>query len=261
MTASVSTRGMKGACFSDVERENMYAGALSYYIHSLLSSDSGHSIVFVDNSGWDLERLKAKLPEYDSSRIEFISLPPDNFDISKGKGYNELLLITGGVKTSNFINKSGAFFKVTGRYPIYNLGKLISDGTKAIESKGLDLYCDIKDHKLYDWLKLGWNGHSFDCRLFAVKSDFYLSEIAPLYAQCDDYAPGGGKLLEDVLFRFVKSHPGNYSLRFRREPQFGGVEGSNVSAISFSKNQDSMKGKLKRVVGNAIRIFTPWFKF
>ena len=32
MTASVSTKGMKGACFSDTEREQMYLNALSFYI-------------------------------------------------------------------------------------------------------------------------------------------------------------------------------------------------------------------------------------
>lgn len=49
--------------------------------------------------------------------------------------------------------------------------------------------------------------------------------------------------------------------RVIREPEFGGVEGSNVTAFSFSKNQNSMKGQLKRFVGNGIRIFMPWLKF
>lgn len=150
--------------------------------------------------------------------------------------------------------------KVTGRYPIYNIGRLLSDADTTFE-KGMELYADIKDHKIYDWLRLGWSGHSFECRVFATSTEFYLHNIAPLYAECDDYAPQGGKLLEDVLFRFVKNSEGRFSLRFKREPEFGGVEGSNVTAFSFSKNQNSMKGQLKRFVGNGIRIFMPWLKF
>ena len=70
MTASISTRGMKGACFTDMEREDMYAEALSYYIQHLLSHDTSQRIVFAENSGWDLRSLKQKLPTYDKSRME-----------------------------------------------------------------------------------------------------------------------------------------------------------------------------------------------
>ena len=50
-------------------------------------------------------------------------------------------------------------------------------------------------------------------------------------------------------------------LRFGREPHFGGLEGSDIAALSFSKEQDSWKGKAKRLVGNAIRMFLPFFYF
>ena len=258
MTASVSTRGMKGACFTDIEREKMYLSALSFYIDNLVLVDQRYSIVFADNSGWDLNRIITKLPEFDKGRIEFISLPPEDFDISKGKGYNELLLITKAIEKSIFIKNAGYFFKVTGRYPIYNIRHFIDNADKFINRQNGDLYADIKDHKLYDWLRLGWNGHSFDCRLFGVRVDYYKKYIAPLYIKCDDY---NGNLLEGVLFDFVKLNSGKLSLRFDREPHFGGLEGSNIAAVSFSKDQDSIKGKIKRYVGDSIRIFMPWFKF
>lgn len=59
MTASVSTRGMKGACFTDDERERMYLNALSYYLLALPDA----KIVFAENSGWNLEDFARKLPE------------------------------------------------------------------------------------------------------------------------------------------------------------------------------------------------------
>ena len=202
MTGSVSTRGMKGACFTDEEREVMYVEAIKYYIDNLLFKDKSQKIVFAENSGWDLKLIKAKLPSYDEERVEFISLHADEFDISRGKGYNELLMINKVVERSKFIKEAGYFFKVTGRYPIYNIAYFLNKAVKILLENGYDMYCDMKDHNLYDICKLGWNGHSFECRLFGVRNLWYKEHIAPLYAECNDY---NGKPMETVLFRNVKN--------------------------------------------------------
>lgn len=112
MTASVSTRGMKGACFTDDERERMYLNALSYYLLALPYA----KIVFAENSGWNLEDFARKLPEECRRRlgdVEFISLPIDLFDNSRGKGYNETIIMHEAVLRSKFIGEAGQFFKVT----------------------------------------------------------------------------------------------------------------------------------------------------
>ena len=259
MTASVSTRGMRGACFTDEEREAMYAGVLTYYIQHLMNKETQQTIVFAENSGYDLQRLRRLIPAFDEERIEFLSFPPQDFDITRGKGYNEMLMINGAVMRSRLINEADAFFKVTGRYPVYNIAHFLRQAERALWERGLDMYCDIKDHKLYDRLHLGWNGHSFECRLFGVKKQWYLDNMTELYKECNDY---GGRFLEDVLFDFVKKQSQGVSLRFKREPHLGGLEGSEIAgAFIFTKRQDGPKGKLKRFVGNCIRIFTPWFKF
>lgn len=135
MTASVSTRGMKGALYSDAQRELMYADALTYYIHNLLPQ-GGYKIVFVENSGWNLDSLKNKLPSYNPSEIEFVSLAPEDFDITRGKGYNEVLMINQAVSKSKFINSAEGFFKVTGRYPIYNIKHFIDNASQFIHRGG-----------------------------------------------------------------------------------------------------------------------------
>lgn len=123
------------------------------------------------------------------------------------------------------------------------------------------LYCDIKDHNLYDWLRLGWCGHSFDCRVWAITVERFQREVAPLYSEVNDYGKNM-RLLEEVLFDYVKqSSRDSMEVRFKREPVFGGFEGSVVDALSFSKNQQSVKSRFKRLVGNSIRIFMPWFYF
>lgn len=262
MTASVSTRGMKNACFTDKEREGMYVGALQFYIDKLLNNvnEGGYNIVFSENSGYDLTRIRDKIKILDPNRIEFISLNPEQFDISKGKGYNELLLINNSLKQSDFIQKSGAFLKVTGRYPIYNINYFVDYGSNLIFQQNKDLYIDIKDHKIYDWLRLSWNGHSADVRTFASTVDFYQKNIGNRYAELNDFE---GRLAESLFFDVVKSNIGNPNIvcRFKREPHCGGIEGSNINAISFSKNQDSVKGKIKRYTGNFIRKALPFFWF
>lgn len=273
MTASVSTRGMKGACFSDEERYGMYLETLRYYITTLLSPsrhDFCVKLVFTDNSGWDLSTFHKDLTgefgaDIVDSNVEFISLPPELFDISKGKGYNELLMINMAVDKSAFINQTGTFFKVTGRYPIYNLPRFIKSTIKAFDN-GYCFYCDIKSHNLYRRLGLDWNSHSFEARLWGSTVEFYNKYIRELYTGCYDY---DGRFVECVLYdalakmtdRFKHAREAGMIVRFSREARFGGIEGSVSTAASFSKDQQSLKSKMKTFAGNFFRIFTPWFKF
>jgi hypothetical protein len=224
----------------------------------VLINGGGYKIVFVDNSGWDLSRIQKQLPKQES--IEFISLNPDLFNISRGKGYNELLLINLAIEQSQFIQEKQAFLKVTGRYPVYNIRYFIDYFSKYFQDKKIDLYIDIKDHKLYDLLHLGWCGHSADVRLFAASVSFYNANIANKYRNLNDYE---GHLLEGLMYDIVKPliKKSNIICRFKKEPRYGGLEGSNVNAISFTKNQNSFKGKFKRFTGNFIRKFLPFFWF
>lgn len=257
MTASVSTHGMVGACFTDEQREKMYEESLQFYCSDIMEKDQDQTIVFAENSDWDISIIKSAVPEKMIDRVEFLSFPHKAFDISRGKGYNEAKLIDGCIKSSRFIKNAGGFFKVTGRYPIYNISYFIKTANKRIGS-GCQFYGDVKDHKLYDRLRLGWNGHSLDCRIFASTNEFWEKAVSSNVNLLDDYR---GLLLEDLMFKNIRHAEENRSLRFGREPHFGGLEGSDVDAISFSKDQDSIKSKVKRFVGNGIRLCLPWFWF
>ena len=264
MTASVSTRGMKGADFSDVEREKMYLETLEYYLRDF----SGRKIVFVENSGWDLVAFKTKVKVAATAlaRVEFLSLDPDEFDVSKGKGYNELQMISKAILRSSAIRATGAFMKVTGRYPIYNLGYYLERGEHYLFGKGYHYYGDIKDHKVFDFLfpnnTKKWNGHAAYTVLFATTVDFYMTNLGPRYVDCYDY---DYNFVENVWFKVLKPYRGKadskVQLRFRREPICGGLQGSNAQTIGFSKSNQSIKAKVARLVGNCIRWFMPWFWF
>ena len=262
MTAAVSTRGMKGACFDSELREQMYVDALNFYVKIFSDNKCDNKIIFVENSGWDLRRIENKVINPKGVNIEFVSLNPAEFDITRGKGYNELLMIIKVFQCNDTIKEAGAFFKVTGRYPIYNIIRFIKEAESSIYLNGVSIYCDIKNHNIYERLGLKWSARSCDVRLFGVENEFFKNNIASRLEELDDYKKD---LLEDLFYKIVMQNIENDNLkvkcRFSREPHFGGIEGSNVNAVSFSKNQDDIKSKIKRFVGNIFRIFFPkiWF--
>lgn len=264
MTASVSTRGMRGADFSDAERERMYLQTLEFYLHEFCE----RAIVFAENSGWDLDAFKSKLPKdvTDLERVEFVSLDPKDFDVSMGKGYNELILINQAIERSASIRDVGAFMKVTGRYPIYNLGYYLQCAEHYLFDKGYDFYGDMKDHKVFDVLfpqnTKKWNGHAAYTVLYATTVDFYKKQLGPKYVECYDY---NYNFVENVWFKVLKPYRGRkvskVHLRFGREPVCGGLQGSSAQTIAFSKSNQSLKSRIVRFIGNCIRIFMPWFWF
>lgn len=297
MTASVSTRGMKGACFSDEEREQMYLETLRYYLETL---PEDQPIVFADNSGWDLGRFRRLLEgegvgvvercseegnassaptptpaptstPASQSRVEFLSIDPSICDQSRGKGYNEILLMNAVVERSELIKKAGAFMKVTGRYPIYNLPRFLK-GAQAWIAKGGRYYGDMKDHKVFDWLCKDtnkWNGHAAYTVLFATTVEFYKEKLAGSYRDCNDYT---NQWIEVVWYRIlapyrrslkveVGSEKCGVKLRLPVEPVCGGFQGSERQTVMASQSNESAKAKLARFVGNCIRTFMPWFWF
>ena len=312
MTASVSTRGMKGACFSDEQREQMYLETLRYYLETL---PEDQPIVFADNSGWGLDRFQQLADQFEkkergvrgqelgvrkeegqwndenstvhlhlfsppSSRVEFISVDPAICDQTRGKGYNEILLMNAVVERSELIKQAGAFMKVTGRYPIYNLPRFLK-GAREWMAKGGKFYGDMKDHKVFDWIfkdTAKWNGHAAYTVLFATTVDFYREKLAESYRECNDYT---NQWIEVVWyrilapFRYQKNNThhcppppllstslGNgVKLRLPVEPVCGGFQGSAQQTVMASQSNESMKAKVARFVGNCIRTFTPWFWF
>lgn len=266
MTGAISTNGMKGACYSSEEREKMYRDAMAFYIADLLMPDVDRKLVFAENSGWNLDEFKAAIREQFPSvmsRIEWISVDPTKCDVSKGKGYNELIMMTDAVNRSAFIQNAGAFMKVTGRYPVYNMRHYLERAEHYIFEMGYRYYGDMKDHRIYDVLfphnTQKWNGHVAQEVLIATTNDFYLQVLAPTYRDCNDYIDNH---IENVWFKLLKPHRGKKDskmiLRFDEEPNCGGRQGSTNTTLFFSQNNQSILAKAKRCFRNFTRRFLPW---
>lgn len=124
MTASVDPRGCVASRFTPEFRERQYESALQFYLRVLQKNHSFafRKIVFVENSGWNLNRLMAVVPDAYKSCVEFLSIPIDDFIPARGKSYNEMLLINKACASSAFLGDPATrFVKVTGRYPILNI--------------------------------------------------------------------------------------------------------------------------------------------
>lgn len=263
LTASVDPRGMAGADFTATAREKMYAQTLAFYLREL---PKNQPIVFAENSGWNLAALRRAAEgdaegEGEAGRVEWIAVNPALSDQSRGKGYNELILIDEAVRQSKSIRAAGAFMKVTGRYPIYNLGFFVRRAAHWLFVRGYSFYGDMKDHRLYDWLKTGWCGHAGSAALFATTVENYRTNISPRKEWLND---AEGRLLEHLLFDYMKPYRGTRGTvvcRFGRESVMGGLQGSNIAAASFSKDNRSPLARFKVVVGNLIRWGMPWFWF
>lgn len=260
LTASVDTHGMQGARFSAADREKMYVDTLNFYIDDFQSHNGNFKIVFAENSGWPCESILKQLHNADNVQIEYIALNYNDFDQTRGKGYNELLLIDKTIDKSKYIQTAKRFFKLTGRFPIVNLYALL----KEVNRRGGDdflFYGDCKDHKLYETLGMHINGHVGECRYYGVALNFWDRYMRGQYVKLNDYT---GPLIEDFfldIMRRTKRIPG-VSCRFRTQARFSGSGGHNLgsgSSFFHSTNHDSTVMKVKHYLHQFLRWFLPWW--
>ena len=260
MTASVDTRGMKRAMFSAAEREQMYVNALRFYLRKFRESDQ--KIVFCENSGWDEWEIRKNCEDlWNPECVEYVRLDPHDFDISRGKGYNEVLMVKQAIARSSFIQEAHRFLKVTGRYPVFNIKFFLREASSFF-GRGCVFYMDVKDHSLYEKLGLQWNGHNAYSVLFASTVGEFESAIGSRYMMLDDFK---GYPLERLMFEYMREcrngNCANKVFRFGREPICGGKRGHVSPGFFFRAHNLSVKDMFSIIVGNVIRTCTPWFWF
>lgn len=260
LTASVDTRGMKGAMFSAEDREQMYVSTLNYYI-GLFEKRAIHlDMVFAENSGWDLMKMAENIHKSEFAEIEYLSFNPNDFDQTKGKSYNELLMMQKAIDSSKTIQEKGRFIKLTGRFPVMNLDKLL----KELYCRGgetLAFFGDCKDHKVYDYLGMKINGHSGESRFYAMSLAFWNMHFRDCYMELNDFK---GRNIEGYLLALKRETCGapNVVWRLHTQPHFSGKGGHNIGkgvAFFHSTNNDSSIMTFKRGLRQLCRWVMPWW--
>lgn len=262
MTASVDPKGMPTARWTPAERERMYVETLQFYMRDFGRRANHFYFIFAENSGWDKERILSQVVVPQNITLEYLALNPDDFDVSRLKGYNEALLIDKATLQSKAIIKAGRFFKVTGRYPIKNLYSLMMEVEKR-GGKDMELYADCKDHNVYKWLHLPLSGHRGETRYYAISMEFYNRNFRGKYIKV-----GGYNTVEELMLYMLRKYKDNKNVhdRFWTQAHISGLEGSyrkfSSGWMDFfdSKNNDSLPLKVKRYIRQLLRWVLPWWK-
>lgn len=247
LTASIDIKGMPKATPTVAEqRQEDYVKALRYYINN---HPQVRKIVFVENSGWPLERVKqAALENPHAKEVEFVSLDCNDFPRKFGKGYGECLLIEKGIAKSTILNSVTHIGKITGRICLLNLTQLLQSVKDPY-----DCFCDYKDQ---GWrLRKLWGekqvGPHCDTRFFVFSRDFYDQYLKKLHQK----HRRGGFCIEEQVYKALKQSEVERKIisRFPIEPDFRGIAGH-----FRGKNYESPQERTKFVVRSLTRKVVPW---
>lgn len=154
MTATIRPRTGVITAIADAEqRLSEYKDALSFNLKFI--GQCVDEIIFAENSGSDLEELRQIAAGFP---VRFIANPQENHPPSFGYGYSEMKLLQSVMDREEY-SSDNFYVKVTGRYKILNLCKLISRIEKT------HLFYDIRNYTRNPWLDLrimGWNQSDFN---------------------------------------------------------------------------------------------------
>ena len=248
--ATVNPQGMKGANFDPEERLNMYVEALEFY------ANKGLKVVFAENSG----SVGLVAEKVIADNVEYVDVSGYEYDQSRGKGYNETILIHKAVECSSMIRDAGCFFKITGRLKLLNVESLVSECLKGYQI----FRADCKDHKVYEWLHMPINGHAGECRYWFASTEFFESMMWPRVNELNDYEPNIC-LAEDLMLDVCRQSRAKEgcSDRFRTQARISGKGGHNLGrgwSFFYSTDNDSFALRVKCFIRQMLRWLMPWWR-
>jgi hypothetical protein len=203
-----------------------------------LSNPHTPSIVFAENSGYDLTEIRNIYNTCNRHNItvEFISFDDNDYDRSLGKGYGELRIIARALRDSQIIRPNTKLIKVTGRLYIPNIYSLVQG---IIKSPDVDIFCDFR-------CNLTWA----DSRVFCASRRFFDDFMISMQQEINDTT---GMTYEHVLGRAVHRYLAE-GLRWAMmpcSPIFFGVSGTSNKTYSrsmFSMVKREMFRRIKSTV-------------
>lgn len=225
-----------------------YLKSLDFYLD--IDKKYIDKIIFAENSGSDLSRLKQLVQKKANKQVEFISFV-SQCDPLLGKGYSELNILDKATTESELIMENDFIWKVTGRLRVINLEKIIANAPA-----NYDCYCDLRNLPVH-FLKLVkdgwvWNGFRWmDTRIFSCSVKGYKKYILNKNEQMTkpyNHPLGNSYMIENFLFEiFYQAYKDGDNIvpRFKVQPIIEGVRGQ--SNRSYQTFQDICKMNLRRV--------------
>ncbi len=216
-----------------------YCRAFDFYCR-MLAEGTISQLIFAENSGSDISRLRDLAEKYGVSRnTEFICYPGLDYPPEYGRGYGEFKMIDKVMKSSRLIQNLQAhenIWKITGRYILRNIATII-----ATRPPHADFYCHCRDIPIpwIDLFVLSWNKKGYD----EVLDDIYLHlQESTTHVSSEQ---GFRKLIDESRIKsgIVK--------RFRTIPQLEGYRG--VDSHQYEKMD--LKLKMRKLAN----VFVPWW--
>ncbi len=209
LTASINPTNTPDVAIPDnKERESQYLFALKYY------SSMGYPIVFIDSSN----TISKPIQHIGNSIQSFEYHTFKSINSHLGKGHGEKEILDYAFENSKLWKKSNRVIKITGRYRINNLLKIIQ---KVCHSNA-DVHVNF-----------GLNCSRTDSRIIIFKPDFYSSYFKPTL---EKYLDEPSKFyFESVLARSVHllmAEGGIYE-PWPEYPLYSGVNGANGKDVEF----------------------------
>ena len=225
------------------DRERDYLTSLGRHMREL---PAVQRIVFIENSGWPLDRFRDIARDNPHGKqVEFVSLPVGNFDVSRGKSYAELALLRDGIAASVLAKQSRVLGKLTGRLFLENMEAILR---KLPDN--FDLACDLRDHGIYEILRLPYSGRHADCRFLAFTPELFHSALLPGLDWVDD---SDGRMLENWVYGVAKAGDMRKIVRrFAIEPEFRGISGALNR--QYDRGTLAMRSRIRRIT----RRLLPW---
>jgi hypothetical protein len=215
-----------------------YICALNFYIDQI-EKKVIDKIVFCDNSNFDPCQLHALVSQrVQGANVEIISFAGLDYPAANGRGFGEFMLVDYAMEHSKLLASAPCtVWKVTGRYKVLNLNKLIRSRPTSAQ-----LYCNSRNYpdRWTDLYVLAWTQVGYE------------KFIKGVYKRLSE---DGAKRSAEHLFRIIldgnKNSKKELVERFKVVPLLDGIRGvDNGSYLSMN---------LKYRVRAMARIFMPWF--
>ena len=264
LTATVEV-AVKGGNFTSAERFKMYTDTLRFYAKAL-----GRTVpvYIVENSNADIRQWSEEFRE--SMDLHVVQYRPEDplsysgFDPSKGKGYNEYLMIKKLIGRLDDADVTH-FMKITGRYAMLNVKSMLAEARRKILSRGYVFIGDVKDTNIYKLIgRKDTMSHAYgDSRFFVANVKYWHENLSDCYLEMNDSIYG--KWAEDYIFNLSRAHrnDGAFCFRFRTQVLFNGISGtlSSKDISNRSLQGDSFRGRAKAAVRQLGRWLIPfvWF--
>ncbi len=236
LTATVAPRRMIQVSLADPgEREKHYIRSIEFLLGT--PSDLIESVVFVENSGWPLDRVResARRANVHRRNVEFLSFEFNDECAPFGKGHAEFRMVD-AAQGSSLISRASYFVKLTGRLTVRNLHGIL---------RHLPPVFDLAADAYHPGLRRRTG--VVDTRLVAFSRRFYSEQVRGCYTRMDD---SDGRDAEHVLYDVVAASAGaNLVANLPREPIWVGVSASN--GVDYGRS--SHRGRPLKVLRRHLR--------